>query len=93
MNDIEKVIETLKDMKGVFGNRGHEQYSLLALDLAISALEKQIPKRPIYHEETEEDYEYHECPNCEDIFDASTTLLKYKYCPECGQLLDWRVEE
>ena len=40
MNDIEKAIETLKDMKGVFDTRSHKQYSLSALDLAISALEK-----------------------------------------------------
>lgn len=46
MNDIEKTIETLKDMKGVFGERSHERYSLAALDLAISVLEKQIAKKP-----------------------------------------------
>lgn len=40
MNDIEKAIETLKDMKGVFDTRSHKQYSLSALDLAIAALEK-----------------------------------------------------
>ena len=40
--EIEKAIETLKDMKGVFDTRSHKQYSLSALDLAISALEKQL---------------------------------------------------
>ena len=45
MNDIKKAIETLKDMKGVFDTRSHKQYSLPALDLAISALKKQIPKK------------------------------------------------
>ena len=40
--EIEKAIETLEDMKGVFDTRSHKQYSLSALDLAISALEKQL---------------------------------------------------
>lgn len=43
MNDRE-VIEILNDMKGVFGKRGHEQYSLYAIDRAISALEKTSDK-------------------------------------------------
>ena len=40
--EIEKAIETLEDMKGVFDTRSHKQYSLSALDLAISALEQQL---------------------------------------------------
>lgn len=43
MKDRE-VIEILNDMKGVFGKRGHEQYSLYAIDRAIAALEKQSDK-------------------------------------------------
>ena len=45
--DKTMAIETLQDMKGVFSGRGqllHKQYALLALDLAISALEKQSDK-------------------------------------------------
>lgn len=42
--DKTMAIETLQDMKGVFSGRGHEQYALLALDLAIDALEKQSDK-------------------------------------------------
>ena len=37
MKDKE-VIETLNDMKGVFGKRGHSQYSLYSIDRAISAI-------------------------------------------------------
>ena len=43
--DKEMAIETLQEMKGVFGGRGHEQYALLALDLAIDALEKPLEKQ------------------------------------------------
>ena len=43
MKDRE-VIETLNDMKGVFGERGHSQYSLYSIDRAIAAIEKTIDK-------------------------------------------------
>ena len=43
MKDRE-VIETLNDMKGVFGERGHSQYSLYAIDRAIIAIEKTMDK-------------------------------------------------
>ena len=40
--EIKEAIETLEDMKGIFDTRGHSQYSLSALDLAIFALEQQL---------------------------------------------------
>lgn len=42
MTDIEKAIETLKDMKSYFNDRSHRQYSMPAIDTAISTLEKQL---------------------------------------------------
>lgn len=47
MKDNE-VIETLNDMKGVFGKRGHSQYSLYSIDRAIAALEKQVALEDSY---------------------------------------------
>lgn len=55
MNE-KQAIETLQDMKGVFGGRGHEQYALLALDLAITSLEKQMTNYC--------DYENNDCVTC-----------------------------
>lgn len=57
-------------------------------DMAIEALEKQIPKKPNKHVEDIID-EYYSCPKCmnnelDDIFD--------NYCPRCGQALDWTEE-
>jgi hypothetical protein len=82
MNDIEKAIETLKDMKGVFGTRGHRQHSLSALDLAISALEKQIAKKPVFA-----GGRY----NCQCGWDICRD--KQPYCMMCGKAIDWEVEE
>lgn len=103
MIDIERAIETLKDMKGVFDTRSHKQYSLLALDLAIAALEKQIPKKPIEEEKQySEDYGFNSdilCPVCNNYIGYYTEAMckpEYmQYCNECGQRIDddWRVEE
>lgn len=46
MEDKE-VIKILNDMKGIFGERGHSQYSLYAIDRAIEALEKQMKENLI----------------------------------------------
>lgn len=49
--------------------------------IAISALEKQIPKKPIrllY-------YEVGDCPFCE----TTVYISEDGFCPSCGQALDW----
>jgi hypothetical protein len=49
-------------------------------DLAINAMEKQIPKKPIVTSKGEE--EYSGCPVCNKfVFDD--------YCQCCGQAIDW----
>jgi len=69
--EIEKAIETLEDMKGVFDTRSHKQYSLSALDLAISALEKQLNNGwiPVSERLPGEREEF------EDIFDSDTLAV------------------
>lgn len=64
-------------------------------DAAIKALEKQIPKKPKIHEILDEysdciykDYFCH-CPNCECYFGTLSATIKSRYCPVCGQALDW----
>jgi len=48
--------------------------------LAINALEKQMPKKPIVTSKGEE--EYSGCPVCNEfVFDD--------YCQCCGQAIDW----
>ena len=83
MKDKE-VIETLNDMKGVFGKRGHSQYSLYSIDRAIAAIEKQLPKTPMQNFYNEGDYTW-ECVNCEETVDEGQN-----YCHNCGQkLVEW----
>ena len=53
-----------------------------AFDIAIKALEKQIPKNP----------DRGVCPSCNSRHIYAATLMKaecFKYCGDCGQALDW----
>lgn len=71
------------------GGKGdcEEEASLNALQLAIEALEKQIPKNAEL--ETEEgEYAIFLCPNCKRIF--HNHIDEPQYCDECGQAIDWR---
>ena len=53
-----------------------------AFDLAISALEKQIPKKPLHWDDCEQFYI--ECPCCGKRYDSR---LGYKGCPYCLQAI------
>ena len=67
------------------------------INAAIKAIDKQIPKKPKEYED-----KFYSCPNCENIL-----LMKWKkyntelmdksnglpYCINCGQAIDWEVEE
>ena len=51
-------------------------------DTAISALEKQIPKKPLHWDDCEQFYI--ECPCCGKRYDSR---LGYKGCPYCLQAI------
>lgn len=65
-----------------------------ANEMAIQALEKQIPKKPVNY-----DKHYYKCPCCnEDLEIDNDMLFVYdeeppKFCINCGQKLDWSDEE
>lgn len=63
----------------------------LALDMAVEALEKQIPRKPV----EQGDGITYNCPACGryvGYFDAMAWETP-KYCGECGQALDWSGED
>lgn len=90
MMTAKKALELLKD---------HEYWTTYSwqdevCEIAIKALEKQIPKKAI------STYKGHyKCPTCEiyiDITDDDLYVYEIKppkYCDECGQALDWGEEE
>ena len=62
-----------------------------AMEVAISAIEKQIPKKPIPTEEQNIRYAMnYVCPHCGKHF-IGTGIASY--CYHCGQALDWSDTE
>lgn len=61
-----------------------------ALEIAIEALEKQIPRKPIDKIDPMFGDIYIVCSNCENtaIVNPFTHSI-FKHCPNCGQALDW----
>ena len=62
--------------------------SIEAMQIAINALEKQIPKKPIIRE-AEDSFGYVKhilCPNCEK---ADFGYERPCFCRICGQAIDW----
>lgn len=71
---------------------GDESDIKAAIECAISALEKQIPKKPDlegdgYDDSGELVYDTGYCPDCKHEFEVYYDATKY--CPNCGQHLDW----
>lgn len=56
------------------------------MDLAIKAMEKQIPKKPLQKSLANDGYAWKwTCPNC-NIVKVTT---EKQFCDDCGQALDW----
>ena len=60
-----------------------------AYGMAIQALEKQIPKKPIYEGDGYSPdgtfvFDIRICPSCCKRYEVD-----YDYCPNCGQKIDW----
>ena len=84
--DKKKVRETIETIKSNYPTSGY--YMLCeALDIAIEALEKQLPKKPIDKSGVKDNdtiYGYvGRCPSCNDIVDDSMIVC------DCTQVLDW----
>ena len=71
----------------------HGRLPVLAVEKAIQALEKQIPKKPEYEADGYADgelvYDYAKCPICGHDFEYDINDWGCKYCSDCGQKLDW----
>lgn len=74
-NEAIKELHNIRPRGGIIPQKRAE-----ALDVAIQALEKQIPKKPDFTE----DKEFALCPCC----NGKGLLNKQKYCDNCGQKID-----
>ena len=79
MTEIEETIKSLKEMfpKGLCEV---DEYKMA--QVAINALEKQIPKKPMFNGKN-----WYRCVNGCEIHKKQ--FEKDWYCPNCGQKLDW----
>lgn len=59
-----------------------------ALNMAVEALEKQIPKKALKTLD-----EYYICPKCKNIQLDTFFIVGSSYCHSCGQKIDWSEEE
>ena len=98
MNDIEKLIQKLKEHQKPYIGHDYIFYEIKfcnpQVQMCIEALEKQTPKEIIC------DYGLNEtrCPRCNTIFgyayeeDETEDMYYAPYCYECGQRLNWEVK-
>ena len=87
----EEAIKNINALNAVCGQKDlYDSEFENALALAIDALEKQIPKKPIIRE-AEDSFgfvKYILCPNCEKV---DFGYERPCFCRLCGQAIDWEV--
>ena len=89
MTNEEAIIDIRENIQPIIGGK--------SLDIAVSALEKQIPKKPTPHivkpveapikignGRWQKGTTVYKCPNCKEWVSKT-----YKHCPDCGQALDF----
>jgi len=83
----------LKKFDKLCGNYLYQNAEKINYEQALydgaQALEKQIPKKPLY-ENTYDDCVVYSCPACKD---EKLILSGDNYCATCGQALDWSDTE
>ena len=89
----EEAIKNINALNAVCGQKGlYDAEFENALALAIDALKRQIPRKPIIRKT--EDYfgyvKYILCPNCEKV---EFGFNQPCFCELCGQAIDWGGSE
>lgn len=87
---IEEAIKLLEIQKPVLGCKEYKKPLMYAYEMAISALEKQIPKKMNDIDEYEENELCGYCPQCNKL---QSNLWNKNFCGDCGQAIDWSEEE
>ena len=81
----EDAIKNINALNAVCDQKGlYDAEFESALELAILALEKQIPKKP-YKDNENGVYEKEHCPSCH------RSLFPNDHHCECGQAIDWEL--
>ena len=84
MTNEEAIIDIRENIQPIIGGK--------SLDIAISAIEKQIPKKPENHSGI---YYDNLCPSCGKRIKSgqgSSSRQRTNWCNHCGQAIDWSSE-
>ena len=82
--DNQEVIKTLRELRRETNDSWYEE----VYDMAISALEKQIPKKVRITTSTKR------CATCgRQLSGIGNIHPRRNYCQGCGQAIDWTVSE
>lgn len=81
-DDINVYESMIRDNKSVTSLCARLKAKIENLTIAIEALEKQLPKKPIEH--PAKFAPFYECPSC-----GNMDVYGQKKCDHCGQRLDW----
>ena len=87
---LQEIIEWLKSIKEKYIHGGDEDFDKkrkIAIDIAISALEKRIPKKVKVEQFNR--YNIYYCPTCDGCIGDSLGHIGDGFCSSCGQALDW----
>ena len=87
MTDSEAIKILQRDLEIQIENKALPD-GIEAIQIAIQALEKQIPEKPIFANNMMTKDKFLMCPCCEFRFPDSLVFLKTR-CWNCGQKLDW----
>ena len=88
-NRLKLVIEALEDLEI---NSPETRFEMARI-IAIEELEKQISKKVDYSELNYSNLPVSKCPKCNStVINSDRLLSSAKYCPECGQKLNWDIE-
>lgn len=89
--DEKKVREAIEALKIINLKRAHPFYDWEEMreirDIAIEALEKQLPKKPDIMDYILGDINF-KCPTCKSEYICEKGYEHF-YCPNCGQKIKW----
>lgn len=85
-----KAIKKIKEfgLHHAIGDLPNSALTVKAFEMAISALERQTPKKPDNYAEIPESSGSTlegDCPTC-----GATLCSVFNFCTDCGQAIDWR---
>jgi DNA-directed RNA polymerase subunit RPC12/RpoP len=102
---LKEMQESYQDEIGKCSGLLDEQWQEYAdvCNLSIQALEKQIAKKPVLIPHWSPSKKDYKCPVCsgdvnrqweyEHYDDRMIGEEQYEHCPDCGQRIDWSMEE